>query len=180
LPERTLQFRFLGGSLMLIGDAADFVLENPIFHRKHFDYYARPFAPSNPPPSGIIPDDLAQLETACRHRSAAQPEIVPHCCAPVGGRPSPPRLRGASCAGSLEFLWLMSRTCYASLMQYLSIAPRLHPPRCLLAACDCFDHRAKDELRKLAEEFTTKADELEDQCYPVQRSKPVPNGNFDL
>jgi hypothetical protein len=43
--------------------------------------------------------------------------------------------------------------------------------RCLVAARDCFDRRAKDELCKLAEEFSNKADELEDRCYPAKRSK---------
>jgi hypothetical protein len=33
--------------------------------------------------------------------------------------------------------------------------------RCLTAARDCHDRRAKDEFRKLADEFTTKANELE-------------------
>ena len=33
--------------------------------------------------------------------------------------------------------------------------------RCLTVARDCYDHRAKEELRKLADEFTAKADDLE-------------------
>jgi hypothetical protein len=37
--------------------------------------------------------------------------------------------------------------------------------RCLTIARDCFDCRAKEELGKLAQEFTAKADALEDQRY---------------
>jgi hypothetical protein len=33
--------------------------------------------------------------------------------------------------------------------------------RCLTAARDCHDRRAQDEFRKLADEFTIKANELE-------------------
>ena len=35
--------------------------------------------------------------------------------------------------------------------------------RCLTVARDCYDHRAKEELRRLADEFTVKADDLENQ-----------------
>jgi hypothetical protein len=38
--------------------------------------------------------------------------------------------------------------------------------RCLTAARDCFDRCAKEEFRKLAEEFASKADELERARYP--------------
>jgi len=33
--------------------------------------------------------------------------------------------------------------------------------RCLTAARDCHDHRAREEFRLLADEFTAKANELE-------------------
>jgi hypothetical protein len=37
--------------------------------------------------------------------------------------------------------------------------------RCLTAARDCYDRRTKEELRKLANEFTIKANELETPLY---------------
>ena len=37
--------------------------------------------------------------------------------------------------------------------------------RCLTASRDCFELRAKEEFRRLAEEFTAKADELESLQY---------------
>ena len=37
--------------------------------------------------------------------------------------------------------------------------------RCLTIARDCFDRRAKEELGKLAQEFTAKADKLENRRY---------------
>jgi hypothetical protein len=39
--------------------------------------------------------------------------------------------------------------------------------RCLTIARDCFDRRANEQLGKLAQEFTSKADELEDQRYSM-------------
>jgi len=57
---------------------------------------------------------------------------------------------------SLE--WLMTDSLTASYFRALSV-------RCLTIARDCFDCRAKEELGKLAQEFTAKADALEDQRY---------------
>jgi hypothetical protein len=37
--------------------------------------------------------------------------------------------------------------------------------RCLTASRDCFELRAKEEFRRLAEEFTAKTDELERMQY---------------
>jgi hypothetical protein len=37
--------------------------------------------------------------------------------------------------------------------------------RCQTASRDCFELRAKEEFRRLAEEFTAKADELERPQY---------------
>jgi hypothetical protein len=37
--------------------------------------------------------------------------------------------------------------------------------RCLTASRHCFELRAKEEFRRLASEFTAKADELESQQY---------------
>ena len=44
--------------------------------------------------------------------------------------------------------------------------------RCLTASRDCYELRAKEEFRKLAEEFAAKADELERVRYP---SPPKPD-----
>lgn len=49
--------------------------------------------------------------------------------------------------------------------------------RCLTIARGCCDRRAKEELAKLAQEFTAKADELEDRRYStVCRSFRGENG----
>lgn len=37
--------------------------------------------------------------------------------------------------------------------------------RCLTAARDCYDNRTREELRKLADECSLKADELESPLY---------------
>ena len=37
--------------------------------------------------------------------------------------------------------------------------------RCLTAARDCYDRHTRDELQKLADEFTLKADELETSLH---------------
>jgi hypothetical protein len=41
--------------------------------------------------------------------------------------------------------------------------------RCLTAARDCFELRAKEEFRRLAEEFTAKADKFERLQYLSRR-----------
>jgi hypothetical protein len=44
--------------------------------------------------------------------------------------------------------------------------------RCLTAARDCYDRPAKDELRKLANEFTVRANELEAPLHLSGVPKP--------
>jgi len=52
--------------------------------------------------------------------------------------------------------------------------------RCLTAARDCYDRRATDELRKLAHEFTVRANELEAPLHLSGVPKPrSPEGSQD-
>ena len=44
--------------------------------------------------------------------------------------------------------------------------------RCLTAARDCYDRRAGDELRQLADEFTAQANELETPLHLSGVPKP--------
>ena len=45
--------------------------------------------------------------------------------------------------------------------------------RCLTASRDCFELRAKEEFRRLAEELTAKADEVERLQYLSRRKSAV-------